>query len=246
MSTSIQFAPADRDDRGFVKAPAPPDEPRSLADLLPTPQSIQADARRKPTSKFEQALLAIVALITIGIFAWRLGFGGEARPAAPLDAPATTQTSGDSTAMPSPIPVAMRSAYSAPDVPLGQIEATRAITPVAHFGMDWIQAIVQGSGRIWLRASDWPDLAIVGPDLAPPPARIAAPAPTAAVYAPEPTAPPPPTQCAEQGIAGKMVSACGTGDLSSLEEQAKEQWIAAYGGNIGIVGTPSPQIMRTP
>jgi hypothetical protein len=57
-------------------------------------------------------------------------------------------------------------AFAAPDVELGQIEATRAITPVAHLGSAWIQADVQGSGRVWLKASDWPALAIVGQDLA--------------------------------------------------------------------------------
>jgi hypothetical protein len=141
----------------------------------------------------------------------------------------------------------MLPAYSAPDVPLGPIEATRAMTPTAHYGQDWIQAVVTGSGRIWLRAADWPTLAIVGPDLAPR-AAPAAPAAAPAVFVPAATTPPSPpaTQCAEQGIPGKMVSVCGTDDLSALEAQAKETWIATYGGNVGIVGTPSPQILRKP
>jgi hypothetical protein len=62
------------------------------------------------------------------------------------------------------------SAYAAPDgVLLGQIEETRQITPVAHYGSDWIQADVAGSGLVWLRASDVPHLALTGPDLAPQP-----------------------------------------------------------------------------
>jgi hypothetical protein len=249
MNTSIQFGPADRDDRGFVKAPTPPQEPRSLADLLPTSQSIQADAQRpappRAMSKTEQALLAIVLLLAIGFFAWRIRSSGDVAPPSEADRPAATQTSGGSATQPSPIP-AMLPAYSAPDVPLGPIEATRAMTPTAHYGQDWIQAMVQGSGRIWLRASDWPSLAIVGPDLAPPPARAAAPAPAAApaVFVPEATTPPPPPPpCAQAGVPGKMVEVCGDGDLDAL---AKEKWIATYGGNVGVVSTPSPQIKRTP
>jgi len=63
--------------------------------------------------------------------------------------------------------VAMVSAYAAPDgLLLGQIESTRQITPVAHYGTIWI-AYQDGAGLVWLRSSDRPDLALAGPDLAP-------------------------------------------------------------------------------
>lgn len=225
------------DTRQAMSAPAP------TAD---TPPTEVAPALKQPASKAEQALLLVVALIVIGIAVYRFGVGGDVAPAAPSQAPATAQTSGDSTAIASPIPAVMLPAFAAPDVPLGSIEATRAITPVAHFGDDWIQADVSGSGRIWLRASDWPALAIVGPDLAP---RRAAPAPAAAPapFVPEAT-PPPPLEppCAAAGIPGKMVEVCGYEELRILEARAKELWLSTYGGNIGIVGTPSPQIVRTP
>jgi len=244
MNTSIRFSEADRDERGFVKVP-PATEPRSLADLLPTPQSIQANAQQRPASRAEQALLLIVALIVIAIAAWRFGVGGEVAPQSRPAAPAATQTRGDVTLTPSPPPAVLLPAYSAPDVPLGPIESTRAITPTAHFGDDWIQAIVSGSGKVWLRAADWPSLAIVGPDLAPRPTPIPAAAP-AAPFVPEATPPPPPPPCARAGVAGKMVEVCDYAELSALEAQAKAKWIEQYGGNVGIVGTPSPQIMRTP
>jgi hypothetical protein len=81
------------------------------------------------------------------------------------------------------------------------------------------------------------------PDLAPRrPAPAAAPAPR--YEAPAAPPPPPPTRCAEVGIPGKMISACGDADLSVLQEQAQQQWLDLYGGNVGIVGTPSPQPMR--
>jgi hypothetical protein len=233
---SLQFTDADRDDRGFIKAPA---EPRSLADLLPRSADIRQDAKRQRWTRGELASLVVVGLCAafIVIYAWSTP---TAPPATPT-AVATVQPTSAPTAAPAP-PVRLLAAFASPDgALLGQIEATRAITPVAHFGQDWIQADVAGSGRIWLRAADWPALAIAGPDLAPPTIAPAAPfMPAAATTAP---APPP---CAEAGISGKMVQVCGDDSLESLQAQAKAKWIATYGGNVGIISTPSPQIVRAP
>lgn len=78
------------------------------------------------------------------------------------------QNGAGATEAPMPTPQAMINAYAAPDgLLLGQIELDRMILPVAHYGSGWIQADVAGSGLIWLRAADVPDVAIVGPDLAP-------------------------------------------------------------------------------
>jgi hypothetical protein len=55
------------------------------------------------------------------------------------------------------------------------------MTPTAHYGDERIQAQVAGSGLIWLRAGDLPNVAMVGPDLAPPaPRPVPASVPTAA------------------------------------------------------------------
>jgi hypothetical protein len=87
-------------------------------------------------------------------------------------------------------------AYAAPDGQLlGPIELDREIVAVAHFGTGWIQADVAGSGRVWLHAGDVPDIALIGPDLAPVAQTgrgltldaAATPEPPAA---PEPTSPP--------------------------------------------------------
>lgn len=233
--SAIQFTDADRDERGFVKAHQ---EPRSLADLLPQVAPVAAPASRKPTN-IEQALIGVALLIVFALAVWRVSFSEDAAPASlpriPTAVPVATQTRGDAVLPPSPIPARMLPAYSAPGVPLGQIEATRAITPVAHFGADWI-AYRDGSGLVWLRASDWPRLAITGPDLAPQPT------PEVAVVVPEAAAAlPEPTQCAEVAVAGKESRSCGTEDLSMLQERARQLWVAAYGGNTGIVATPSPQ-----
>jgi hypothetical protein len=234
---SLQFTDADRDERGFITAPA---EPRSLADLLPRSADIRQDAKRQRWTRGELASLVVVGLCAafVLIYAWATP---TAPPAPPRAAPTTVATS-QPTAEPTAglaTPVRLLAGFASPDgARLGQIEATRAITPVAHFGQDWIQADVAGSGRIWLRASDWPALAIVGPDLAPPTIAPAAPfMPAAATTAP---APPP---CAEAGISGKMVQVCGDDSLDALQAQAKAKWIEQYGGNVGsgdIHPTPPP------
>lgn len=248
---SIQFTDADRDERGFVAVPAPSrnPEPRSLADLLPAVAAPPDQTiKRSPATKTELASMIVTALLFVGLFAWLWRSGVDPRPA-PQPRPAATQASGDSAAKPSPIPATpfavagrLLIAFASPDgFILGAIESTRAITPTAHYGDSWIQADVHDSGLVWLRASDAPDLAIVGPDLAP--RRPAPAAPAVAPLIPAATdPPPPPTQCAEVGIPGKMVSSCGYEDLGTLEAQAKQKWIDTYGGNIGTVATPSPQI----
>jgi hypothetical protein len=240
---AIRFTDDDRDERGFVKVPAPApvsQEPRSLADLLPTPQSIQTDAQRRPTSKGEQAMLLVAAAGLAIVLAVWLGRGGAGIPAAPQSSPAAPQSGGDVTATPSPtapaVPAVMLPAFAAPDgARLGEIESTRAITPTAHYGDAWIQADVQGSGRVWLRVSDFPSLTITGPDLAPRP--TATPRP----YVPPTPEPQPP--CASAGVPGKMVEVCGWGDLAA-EAQAK--WLVTYGGSPGIVTTPTPQEWNKP
>lgn len=165
---SIQFTAADRDDRGFVKAPAS-QEPRSLADLLPKPEAIKQDAaRRQPWTRLELAMLAAVALLAVFvlIYAWTTPRTPTV-PAAPRQTTVATLQPTSTSGAPTAAPVAiMLPAYAAPDgAQLGAIESTRALTPTAHYGDGWIQADVAGSGRIWLFARDWPDLPIVGPDL---------------------------------------------------------------------------------
>ena len=206
------------------------DLPDPFADHTTAPD--RAVPTKRPMSRAEYIGLSIVAIALAIVFVVWLGSSGERPAVAPQPAPAAPQEYGGRTPVPPPTPEAvMLPAFAAPDgAELGQIEATRAITTVAHYGADWIQADVQGSGLVWLRVSDWPQLAIVGPDLAPQPTATARPVP------PTPT-PEPQPPCAEAGVPGKMVEVCGWGDLAS-EAQAK--WLATYGGNPGIVTTPTP------
>lgn len=120
----------------------------------------------------------LVTLLMIGMASYQLS-RAPGRPLAitpaPTDAPAQAFSTGPKiapTAAPAPTsaPTALPrtiGAYAAPDgALLGQIAADRAIVPVAHYGTGWI-AYQDGTGLVWLRASDVPGLALVGPDLAP-------------------------------------------------------------------------------
>jgi hypothetical protein len=116
--------------------------------------------------------LVLIALM-IGMTSWQLA----RKPVALQITPAATapaqvlQTASVSSPAPTSEATALPrtiSAYAAPNgTLLGPIELDRMIVPVAHYGSTWIQADVEGSGLIWLRAGDVPDLAVTGPDLAP-------------------------------------------------------------------------------
>ncbi len=133
----------------------------------PTPQ---ADITKPPLDRRTQVMIAVSALllIAIGSYLW-----GARQTTAPPQARPTALPTLQPTAAPTiaPVtPVRLLAAFAAPDgSTLGTIEATRPMTPTAHYGDEWIQAQVAGSGLIWLRAADLPLAALVGPDLAPRP-----------------------------------------------------------------------------
>lgn len=209
---------------------------------LTTPPAVDTKPASAPVVGRTEQIIAVVALVVAITIALLFG-----RALVTTPTPAQTQPTAAPASIQAPLPtlppVAMIAAYGAPnEAPRWQIEATRVITPLAHFGSDWLQADVQGSGVIWLKASDWPQLAIIGPDLAPRPTARPAQAPVV----PAATPPPPPPPCAEAGVPGKIVEVCDYADLSALQEQAKAKWIETYGGNVGIVATPSPQEWNRP
>lgn len=116
----------------------------------------------------------VLIMLMVGAASYQLARLGDARPLAitpvATDAPTTAPAAAVSAPAPTTAPTATPAtigAYAAPDgLLLGPIELDREIVPVAHFGSAWIQADVHGSGRVWLRASDAPDVALTGPDLA--------------------------------------------------------------------------------
>jgi len=238
MTTTLRFTDDDRDDQGFVKVPSPPrnPEPRSLADLLPA-TDVQRPTTIRPLTRQDVISAAVVVPLLLAAL---LYISSSSTPTAPVTPPrAPTAPAATSAPVPTAPPiVAMLPAFAAPDgAQLGAIEATRAITPTAHYGSAWIQADVAGSGRIWLRASDWPQLAIVGPDLAPRPTR--APAVVIATATPEPQPP-----CLTAGTGAQMVTVCDWLESDELRVAAAAKWVATYGGSIGKVATPSPQVVR--
>lgn len=242
---SIRFTDQDRDDRGFVTVP----EPRSLADLLPTPASIQADAQRAPRRPMPRATLATqigIGLALVAAVAY-LYISGDVRPAAPPRVPATvaaaTQIGGDSVLAPSPLPATVPAAktvagYWSPDgVSAGELDPTK-ITRVVDVRGAWARIEMDGGGLVWTSTQVIPHALLAAytpPTALPIPTRV-----------PIVATDPPPPPCAEAGIAGKMVEVCDYADLSDLEARAKAKWIEQYGGNVGIVVTPSPQEWNRP
>lgn len=158
-------------------APDPRASQRVAAAKRAHPQLDDDDAplpmRHRPVA--QQFVLGIVGVITVvGVLALALSQGGT--PSALKTTPAAqafdTASKTSPTTSPAPTPEATAAprtiaAYAAPDgLLLGQIAAERAITPAAHYGSGWI-AYQDGAGLVWVRASDRPDLALAGPDLAP-------------------------------------------------------------------------------
>ena len=247
---TIRFTEDDRDSRGFIRLSPPVAEVATDAPELPpitTPAQSPKQARPplSPRLRYQLTIAgAVVAGLLLVLLSMRLSAAPRAiRGATPVATAAST--SMPAATAPTTAPIAMIDAYAAPNgARLDAIESARAITPTAHYGDGWIQADVAGSGLVWLRAADVPELAITGPDLAPRPTARSAAVPQRPAEPTDP--PPPPTQCAEAGLPGKVVSSCGYEDLSVLQEQAKAKWIEQYGGNAGVVLTPSPQQWSRP
>lgn len=228
MQTTWKITEADRDDAGKIKVGSTaPAEPRSLADLLPKPEEIRKDAQRQKLTRQELATLAVVALLAAFalVYAWTTPSATPAPPHARPTAIATLAPTAAATVAPA-TPVRLLAAFAAPDgVTLGTIEATRPYTVTAHYSSDWIQADVQGSGRIWLRAADLPGVAMAGPDLEPPtprPAPVAAPV-SAPAAAPAPcSADTAPYRVERQVLAGTLPigAAMGFSCTSAAEAEA--------------------------
>jgi hypothetical protein len=178
MST-LRFTTNDRDAEGNLIIPARTnDETPETASAPPAPalRATRPAAPTRPTlsaqARYRLAMAGagVAALVLVLLTMRSSASSGEQHPAALAAAaimPHATEAPAP-TLPPTALPVAMLPAFAAPNgTQLGEIEATRTIAPIAHFGSEWIQADVEGSGRIWLRARDFPQLAIVGPDLAP-------------------------------------------------------------------------------
>jgi hypothetical protein len=193
--SSLQFTEADRDSQGFVAATPPPlpDEPRSLADLLPTPVPAQADALA-PITRRQRIIGGVLALLAIFVIFYSFGHAPAApKPthAAPTAASAPT-TSAAPTVAPTPAPLALLAFFDyrdpASSTPLSSNQIARV---VGRAGAGWRQvALTNSDARPWLRTQDIPASVPVAnplPDLAPRPTAI----PPAPPYSVAPVADPP-------------------------------------------------------
>jgi len=123
--------------------------------------------------------ICMLSLLLIGLIVGRVrsmpSGAAEPRPviiiATPLpqSAPPTAVPAAAVAALP---PNALRRAVVAYDSPngsvIGAIEAGRTYQVLARYGNDWLQADVQGSGVVWLKADQVLDLPSNLTDLAPP------------------------------------------------------------------------------
>lgn len=250
---TLRFGPEDRDTRGFVTPTPPmPAEPRNLADLLPTPASIQTSAQPQPMPRQQLIIGAVLALIAVCLAVYLIGRASQAAPA-PRSAAPTVASGRQAAPTPTGAPTApaqrLLVAFAAPDgAALGAIESTREMTATAHYGDAWVQVNVSGSGLVWLRSSEVPNMAGIGPDLSPrsaPPIAAARPAaiPAAPPAAPAPTEAP---HCAQVGTAGNTIQKCGYESLDELQAQAQAEWIAQSGAHPALVTTATPYPERTP
>lgn len=157
-------------------------------DQTPRPRASQDVAARKrarqdddpelttPAQRSHRTLLgagaALLIILMIGAAAYQLAKLPSARPLQITPEPAQAFQKQPQEAAPAPTSEAIApertvDAYAAPDgLLLGQIETTREIIPVAHYGSAWV-AYQDGAGLVWVRAADAPGVALTGPDLAP-------------------------------------------------------------------------------
>ena len=225
---TLRFTDSDRDEAGFV---------RPIATLLPTPfdEAPAGQKTKEPRAQF--VAFAIAGLLAIAIAVFQLG-RAPLTPATRPPGRATAIATAQITVNPQPTVAArLLLAFAAPGgIALGTIESTRPMTATASYGSDWTQFDVVGSGLVWLRSREVPDLAIAGlPDLRPHPTIAPQEAPAVA---------PEPTVCARVGTAGAMIERCGTDSLDNLEAAARETWIARSGATLVTVTTPTPMTYK--
>lgn len=129
METTWIVTEADRDEQGKIKVQDT--EPRSLADLLPKPETIKQDAARQRLTRQEAAGLAVVALLASFVLVWAKATP-DAPPAPPRPAATTVPTLAPtvaSTAVPTAAPTAIPTAAPT-DPPPAPVEKPVAV-PVA-------------------------------------------------------------------------------------------------------------------
>jgi hypothetical protein len=242
---TVRFTDADRDSRGFIRLSPPTEdaapELETPAALPPMRRATPAPAPRVPMPR---GLIVLISggLIGLLLIVLTIRFGAVPQrivPSTPLPttAPATAAAAGISTPVPTDdavLPTATPVAgYWSPDgVRAGEIDLTK-ITRVVDVRGPWARIELDGGGLVWMERTAVPAALLAA--YTPP---TALPIPTRVPPTPEPQVP-----CLTAGTGTQVVTVCGWGDL---EQQARDKWIETYGGNVGIVVTPSPQEWNRP
>lgn len=127
METTWKVTEADRDDAGRIRVST--DEPRSLADLLPKPETIKQDAQRQRLARSEAAGLAAVVLIAAFILIYARSTP-DAPPASPRPAATAVPTLAPTVA-PTIAPTVAPTAAPVPTVEPPPPEPAPVAVPVA-------------------------------------------------------------------------------------------------------------------
>lgn len=218
----------------------PNDAPNASTNAFAERANVRAWLSRLGVAPAQLAIGAVLIAVAIGLFFVLLGRAPSAVAPAqpPVATPARTAASvgptvPPATAPPAPAAIVAYFDYADPET-VTAIEARQIVRVVGQASSDW-RLVSLGDARVWVAARQIPagvpsDDPL--PDLRPRPTTVPVVAPAA----------PPATRCAEVGIPDKMVSVCGTADLGTLQQQAQAEWLATYGGNVGTVGQPTPQV----
>ena len=199
MDTTWKITEADRDAAGSIKVDGvAPTEPRSLADLLPKPAEIKADAQRQPWTR-TNATLAAVALCAAFVlaYAWATPSTPSAPPVPRQTTVPTLQPTAAPTAAPTPAAALVGYFDYCDPASVAPITANQITRVIGTAGDGW-RLVDVGNARVWIAADLLPtgipaDVPL--PDLTP---RRPAPAPAVQPVS-APVAPPvaPPAPCTQ-------------------------------------------------
>lgn len=160
MDVTWKVTEADRDAADSIKVDGiAPAEPRSLADLLPKPAEIRADAaRRQPWTRAKLATLAAVALMAafVIIYAWATPRTPTPAPTPRATAVATFQPTAAPTVPPTAAPAALVGYFDYRDqASVAPITANQITRVVGTAGDGW-RLVDVGNARVWLPAEQVP------------------------------------------------------------------------------------------
>lgn len=142
---------------------------RARQDETPHTPVVRAGLRQQNMVAAVLGLFAVIGVLALAVSQFSAApLRGVPTPERAFDKQAQEAPSAPISATPAPTP-APRSvfAYASPDgALLGPIDMTRLVVSVAHYGSAWV-AYQDGAGLVWVRSTDVPSVALIGPDLAP-------------------------------------------------------------------------------